>query len=197
MLELITKRILIIVSHHDDETLFCGGLLLELSKKNIELDLLVLTDIKNENTNYESKLKEKNFIKIINTLNINYTEFNLKNNLNIEDIDEYESIITKFKSYNDLNYDLILTHNENGEYGHKQHIFTHHFVKKYMDNKIIYVFGDKNSKIKIKIDKEKKYDLIKTYSFKNTDMKKDVWIKQCIKNYTFWIDNKYEYYDKL
>ena len=70
MLELITKKILIIVSHHDDETLFCGGLLLELSKKNIELDLLVLTDIKNENTNYESKLKQENFIKIINTLNL-------------------------------------------------------------------------------------------------------------------------------
>ena len=66
-----------------------------------------------------------------------------------------------------------------------------------MDTQIIYVFGNKNSKIKIKIDKKKKYDLIKTYSFKNTDMKKDVWFKQCIKNYTFWIDNMYEYYDKL
>lgn len=208
MLDIIKNGILIVVAHHDDETLFCGGLLIELSKKKIDIYLIVISDIKEENTNYESKFKYNNFKNILKLFNIKYKELNIKNNLEIENIDDYKSKIKDFnlldfKSENKLykidknKYDVILTHNIEGEYGHKQHIFTHHLIKKYMDNKLIYTFGNKDSKIKIKINKEEKLNLIKIYTFKDTKIKKNIWFKQCMKNYTFWCDNEYEYYDKL
>ena len=39
--------------------------------------------------------------------------------------------------------------------------------------------------------------MIKLYNFKDTETNKDLWYKQCLKNYTFWSDNDTEYYQKI
>ena len=51
------------------------------------------------------------------------------------------------------------------------------------------------TELKIKIDKEKKQNLLKKYDFKDTDDKLNVWFNQTIKSYSFWSNNDYEYFE--
>jgi LmbE family N-acetylglucosaminyl deacetylase/chromosome segregation ATPase len=99
-------------------------------------------------------------------------------------------------------YDLILTHGAPGEYGHPQHILVNRVVTDMYNNDAfadipIYTFSNKKVSTKVRIDEVKKKEMLKIYTFKDSDSTAAVWYGQCIKNYPFWSDNKYEYFVKL
>jgi len=205
-----TKNILLFTAHHDDEVLFTGGLIDYLYNKNINIHLLIATDYINQNTNYDCGEKHNNFLSIVEKYNIKYNELNIPNlsiSHNVKDItkipnySEYRlNIIRKTKQFLKNNkFDIIFTHNENGEYGHPQHKLVNICVNYLKSNNIIneqiFTFGNNKSKFSLKINLNIKHDLIKMYSFKDNDILKNVWFHQCMKNYSSWCSEEYEYYN--
>lgn len=207
-----SKNVLIFTAHHDDESLFTGGLIDYLYNNNINIHLLVATNYKDENTKYDTDKKHKNFLSIIDKYKINYYELNVPN---LQSNTQYKSIsriynyskcrlniLHQCKTYFKNNiFDIIFTHNINGEYGHPQHKLINSCVKYLQLNNYInvpiYTFGDINSKYYLKINLDKKYELLKTYSFKDTNEKLNIWYKQCIKNYPLWCSEEFEYFNIL
>ena len=196
------KKICFIISHHDDETLFFGGLLNILHDKN-EITIIVVVDIEHENVNYIFERKRRNFDSIIKLLNVNVIE--MKENNYRETIDnteslniEYTNLVSKMINYNLENFDIFFTHNDQGEYGHLHHKLVNTIVQKLkkqiLTNKLVFTTTNKETDIKVKINKEFKHQLIKMYDFKDNEQTKHVWFKQCLKLYSFWGDNDYEYF---
>jgi hypothetical protein len=205
-----SKNILIFIAHHDDEVLFTGGLIDNLYNKNINIHLLIATYYINQNINYDNNIKIKNFLSIVKKYNIKYHELNVPNlsikdnNIKINKIPNYSeyrlNIIKKSKKFFKNNkFDIIFTHNKEGEYGHPQHrlinICVNYLKSNNIINEPIFTFGDKKSNFYLKINLNIKHDLIKMYSFKDTDLKKNVWFNQCLKNYSSWCSDEYEYYN--
>ena len=77
--KLKNKKICFFMAHHDDETLFYGGMLNILSSSDNIIDIIVFTDIKEQNNNYNHSLKLQNYYDICKNLNINTIELNYKN----------------------------------------------------------------------------------------------------------------------
>ena len=122
----INKNICLILAHHDDETLFYGGLLSKIYKNN-KIYLITLCDIKNENKNFYYEKKHNNYVNICNIFNINYTELNLiiYNNNNIQKLEninkeieninkeienikkDIENIVSKMDLLNKQKQDLV------------------------------------------------------------------------------------------
>jgi hypothetical protein len=205
-----TKNILLFTAHHDDEVLFTGGLIDYLYNKNINIHLLIATDYINQNTNYDCGEKHNNFLSIVEKYNIKYNELNIPNlsiSHNVKDItkipnySEYRlNIIRRTKQFFKHNkFDIIFTHNENGEYGHPQHklvnICANYLKSNNIINEPIFTFGNNKSNFYLKINLNIKHDLIKMYSFKDNDIIKNLWFHQCIKNYCQWCSEEYEYYN--
>ncbi len=205
-----SKNILIFTAHHDDEVLFTGGLINYLYNKNINIHLLIATDYKNQNINYDCDIKHNNFLSIVEKYNIKYNELNIPNlsmshNINkiteLPNYSEYRlNIIRQSKEFlKDNNFDIIFTHNKEGEYGHPQHklvnICVNYLKSNNIINKPIFTFGNIKSKFYLKINLNIKHNLIKMYSFKDNEIKKNVWFRQCIKSYSSWCSGEYEYYN--
>lgn len=169
-LNLFNVDTLIIVSHPSDEVLWT-------SSKLIEDNCLVvcLSCTNNQET--------KEFIKILNYtddlyLTLEYPEYkdNTRINWNTykQDISKDLNKIIKTKNWN-----IIVTHNPNGEYGNIQHKLISNLVTENTNNKdILYYFQEYHSKrtisnykdYLIKIDSNKlqtKYNLLSLYNSKD------------------------------
>ena len=130
-----------------------------------------------------SKLREKikNF-ELKGNLNINYSRY-------INKLDEVEQ---------QLNSDIIFTHNKLGEYGHRQHKLVNFLIEILKagrwKNKLIYTPSNCETETCLAVDKHEKQEFIKMYDFKDTKELKNIWFNQTLKNYTHWADNDFEYY---
>lgn len=125
-------------------------------------------------------------------------------NTPIDDNEELINIKNLLINYvKNKNYNVIFTHNKFGEYGNIQHKLLYLIVKNLKNNEWkdyeIYTTCNSQSEsdIEVKVDKNSKTSMIKLYNFKDTENNKDIWYKQCLKNYTFWSDNDTEYYQKI
>lgn len=101
---------ILFTAHPDDEFIFLGNRLI------MEKDWLVVCM-----TNGDSRIRSKEFVNLMNELNLQYKILNFKDGL-----DEKWNENNVKKIVNDIilskkHWHLVVTHNEEGEYGHFQH----------------------------------------------------------------------------
>ena len=172
----------------------------ELNKK-IEKINENLTEIKNMDSSNDFDLRQfkinekKKLILNRSKLREKIKKFELKGNLDIN----YSRYINKLHEVEEqLNSDVIFTHNKLGEYGHNQHKLVNLLIQILKvgrwKNKLIYTPSNCETKTGLAVNKSKKQEFLKMYDFKDTEERKNIWFNQTLKNYSYWSSNNFEYY---
>jgi len=118
ILENINKRILLIVAHPDDETIFCGGTM--LLYPNYKWTVISVTDCQRSSEfNDAMEFFKKLGVNIVSYKTLGQKDIKQEAELSglVQEKDMWEVAIKK----ESFSADLILTHNEVGEYGHGAH----------------------------------------------------------------------------
>lgn len=169
------KKVLVIVAHPDDETIWMGGTLLS-NITNWNLTILSLCRM-------DDKDRAPKFKKVCRILKAKCFMSDLEDE-KLNDIPISEAV-KRIKKHSNKSYDYIFTHGTNGEYGHKRHIDVNKAVlemlkKKILSAKKVFFFSyakkggicyaNKNSNKFIKLSanqlKKKKNLIISVYGFK-------------------------------
>ena len=120
------EKILVIVAHPDDETIWMGNTLLKNSNK---WDTTILSLCRRDDSDRAPK-----FAKICKIYNARGFMSDLEDEkLNKIPLDEAMRRIKKFSG----KYDIIFTHNKNGEYGHIRHKDVHKAVNRMLQDKLL------------------------------------------------------------
>ena len=168
------KKVLVIVAHPDDETIWMGGTLLN-NVGNWDLTIISLC------RKYDEDRAPK-FNKVCKIFKAKCFMSDLEDK-KLNDILTKE-VIKRIKKHCNKNYDYIFTHGENGEYGHKRHIDVHNAVVEMLEKKDLSCkkvfffsyrkkggiccankFSDKFIKLNKNYHKKKKLIIIKVYGF--------------------------------
>lgn len=127
---MVKKKVLVVVAHPDDETIWMGGTILENRDK---WDLTIVCLCRGGDADRSPKFK-----KVCEMFGARCF---------ISDLDDSEDgdykkvserkIIERIEKFADKKYDMIFTHGANGEYGHVRHVEVHNSVEKMIKNGIL------------------------------------------------------------
>jgi hypothetical protein len=148
------KKVAIVVAHPDDEALWAGGLMTRFHGFDIIVCSTPFLDPERINC-FRKLVTEYNHTPKI----LPYKEKGVNIPLNLDHLN--------------LNpYDIIFTHNKDGEYGHPHHKQLHYFIKQFFKGKIYafgYGFGDQVLKL-TEEESNKKLKAIKYYDNVRADL---------------------------
>ncbi len=141
---------LLIVAHPDDEAIFFGDWLMENGTNTKVACLTSSMDFGDWShlSNDKSNTRFKELKDSLQTAGVTYFECLGKETPTLEPFTEKDYIKTFLNKLNqETNWEMVVTHNQHGEYGHMQHIEVHDMVKEVFPNDKIYVY--KNSNVKL------------------------------------------------
>ncbi len=120
------EKVLVVVAHPDDETIWVGGTLLKNSEK---WNMIIFSLCRKDDKDRAPKFK-----RACNILNAKSFMSDLEDEkLNKIPLNESIKRIKKFSGA----YDMIFTHGKNGEYGHIRHKDVHNAINRMLENKLL------------------------------------------------------------
>ncbi len=122
-------RALLLTAHPDDETIFCGGLL--LSQLHWRWHIVCITT--ETDTRFNEFITAMEAFKRLGVNITNYETLNMADRGKVLRDSEFRAWLAAVKEL-DLAPDIVFTHNENGEYGHPHHVAANKIAHKLYGN---------------------------------------------------------------